>query len=256
VQRNTGATLFVVAQDLQLDGQVDLAHADAPRHGEYNRSEVEDARDPSPDEAVGGILGRCRRRGDDTDADVALLHDLVEVVDVADANAADDAADLRRLDVDHAGDGKTALAETAVAGQGLAEVTGADDDDRPIVGQAQLAPDLVDEEGDLVADAPSSVAAEVGKVFANLGGIDPGQLGQALAADALEVLVGLLDQDAEVDGKAGNGGLWYPTSNSFNWHRPPRYALVHTFTKRDECPRCQDGVRSVTRASEQVTSGS
>ena len=57
--------------------------------------------------------------------------------------------------------GKPALAEPAVAGERLAEVAGADDDDGPVVGEAELAADLVHEVRDLVADAAGAVAAEV-----------------------------------------------------------------------------------------------
>ena len=49
--------------------------------------------------------------------------------------------------------GKPRCAEAAVAGEGLAEVAGADDDDGPVVGEPELAAHLVDEVLDLVADA-------------------------------------------------------------------------------------------------------
>ena len=97
---------------------------------------------------------------------------------MADAHPAEHRADLGRVDVDDAGDREAALAETAVAGEGLAEVAGADDDDRPVVGEAQLAADLVHEVGDLVADAAGAVAAEVAEVLANLGGVDAAEFGQ------------------------------------------------------------------------------
>ena len=76
----------------------------------------------------------------------------------ADAHAADHRADLGGVDVDDAGDREAALAEPAVAGERLAEVAGADDHDRPVVGQAELPADLVDEVLDLVADAAGAVA--------------------------------------------------------------------------------------------------
>ena len=89
-------------------------------------------------------------------------------------------ADLGGVDVDDAGDREAALAEAAVAGEGLAEVAGADDHDGPVVGQAELAADLVDEVLDLVADAAGAVAAEVAEVLADLGGVDAGEVGELL----------------------------------------------------------------------------
>src|SRR4051794_33002891 len=76
LEAHAGSSLFVVAQDLQLDGQIHLAHADAPGHGEHDGSEVEDARDARADEAIGRVLSGGRRGGHDTDADPARLHDL------------------------------------------------------------------------------------------------------------------------------------------------------------------------------------
>ena len=117
------------------------------------------------------------------------LHDLGQVVDVADrARRRHVVPTLASSMSTIAGDGEAALAEPAVAGERLAEVAGADDDDRPVVGQAELAADLVDEVLDLVADAAGAVAAEVGEVLADLGGVHAGQLGQPLGRDRVDVL--------------------------------------------------------------------
>ena len=50
-------TLLVEAQDLQLDGEVDLAERDASRHGEDGRCEVQDGCDAGGDQAVRDLLG-------------------------------------------------------------------------------------------------------------------------------------------------------------------------------------------------------
>ena len=141
---------------------------------------------------------------------------------MADAHPAEHRADLGLVDVDDAGDGKAALAETAVAGEGLAEVAGADDDDRPVVGEAELAADLVDEIRDLVADAARAVAAEVAQVLANLRGVDAAQFGEPLGRDAVDAFVALLGEDSQVDGKPGNGGIWDASASAFGshtWHK-------------------------------------
>ena len=95
-----------------------------------------------------------------------------------------DRADLGGVDVDDPADREAPVAETVVAGERLAEVAGTDDDDRPVVGQAELAADLVDEEIDVVADAAGAVAAEVAEVLAHLGRVDAGEFGEFLGRHA------------------------------------------------------------------------
>jgi len=127
-----------------------------------------------------------------------------------DTHAAHDGVELGRIDVDDPGDREAALVEPAVAGERLAEVAGAHDHDRPLVLEAELAADLVDEVVDLVADAAGSVATEVRQVLADLGGVDAGELGEPVGRDAVDTELGLLDEQLEVHRKAGNRGLGNP----------------------------------------------
>ena len=132
-----GAALLVVAEDLQLDGEVDLAHADAvagtvSTTGAKLRMLVT----PAATSRSAASWAAAAGRGDDADRHVP--------------RAARSAAarrgggprtppitvpTLAGVDVDDAGDREAALAEPAVAGERLAEVAGADDDDRPVVGR-------------------------------------------------------------------------------------------------------------------------
>src|SRR5258706_10755011 len=93
------AALLVIAEDLQLDGEVDLANLDGAWHGEHNRSEVQDAGDAGTHQAIGCVLRRAGRGGDDTDADALRLHDLRQFVDMTNAYSAEHRADLRFVDV-------------------------------------------------------------------------------------------------------------------------------------------------------------
>ena len=129
-------------------------------------------------------------------------HDGGQLVEAAHPHAADDGVDLGVVDVDDAGDREAPLAEPAVAGERLAEVAGADDDDGPVVGQPELPADLVDEVLDLVADAAGAVRAEVAEVLADLGGVDAGEVGELLRGDVQRAGLGLLEEDPEVDGQA------------------------------------------------------
>src|SRR5690606_20419137 len=151
------------------------------RHRQHHRSEVEHARDAGRDERVGGLLGGAGRGGDHADRHVAGGDDAGQFGHRADLDrvgtGADRGTDLGGGDVDHADDAEAALVEAAVAGERLSEVAGADDDDRPVVVEAELAANLVHQVGDLVAHATGAVATEVREVFADLGGVHAGQFG-------------------------------------------------------------------------------
>src|SRR5690606_28173737 len=56
-----GLALLVEGEDLQLDGEIDLAHVDAVRDGQHGRREVEDGGDPGGHQPVADLL--CGARG-------------------------------------------------------------------------------------------------------------------------------------------------------------------------------------------------
>ena len=115
--------------------------------------------------------------------------------------------DLLGIGVDQRDDAEAAGAEAAVVGERGAEVADADDRDRPVVGEAELAGDLVEQVLDVVADAPGAVGAEVGEVLADLGRVDAGQLGQPLRGDGADLLLGGLEQRPVVERQPGDGRL-------------------------------------------------
>ena len=141
--------------------------------------------DPRGDEPVGHVLGRRRRGGDDADGDRAARgRSSGRSSIVADREVAEAASPtLAGSASTSAATGKPAVAEPAVVGEGLPEVADADDDDRPVLGEAELAAHLEQQVLDVVADAPGAVGAEVREVLADLGGVDAGQLGQPLRRD-------------------------------------------------------------------------
>ena len=143
-------------------------------------------------------------RRDDADRDLVGAHDRGQLADRADPHAADHGADLGRVVVDDAGHREAALAEPAVAGERLAEVAGADDDDGPVVGQAELAAHLVDQVLDLVADAAGAVGAEVAEVLAHLRRVDAGEVGELLRRHVGDPRLGLVEQDPQVHGQPGD----------------------------------------------------
>ena len=148
---------------------------------------------------------------------------------------ADPHADLGRVDIDDAGDGIAALAEAAVAGEGLAEVAGADDDDGPVVVEPELPAELVDEVLDVVADAAHPVGPEVAEVLAHLGGVDPGEIGELLRRQVDDPRLERLREQAQVLGKPGNCRL--RNAPSARTHCPEHRPLVREFTSQLRRPR-------------------
>src|SRR5205814_3712425 len=90
-----------------------------------------------------------------------------------------------------------------------------------------LAADLVEEVLDVVAHPAGAVAAQIGEVLADLGGVDARPLGQALGGDRADLGLGHLEKAAEVDGKAGDGRLRDPPAG----HGADGSELVLAFTK-------------------------
>jgi len=136
-----------------------------------------------------------------------LVDDPLEVVEGAHVDAGDDLVAPRGVGVEQRDDPEPAAAEPRVVGERLAQVADADDDDRPVLGDADLAGDLVAQVVDVVPDAAGAVAAQVGEVLAQLGAVDPGGRRQLLARAGGGALVGERRQRAEVDGESRDGGL-------------------------------------------------
>src|SRR5690349_6899196 len=89
--------LLVEGENLELDREVDLPERHAGRHADDGGREVEDRRHTGVDEAVGDLLRRPRRGGDDPDGDAAVGHDAGEVVEGGDREVADPRTDLGRV---------------------------------------------------------------------------------------------------------------------------------------------------------------
>jgi hypothetical protein len=121
----------------------------------------------------------------------------------------------------------------------LAEVAGADDDHGPVVGQAEFATNLVDEIRNLVADTACAVTAEVAQVLADLGRIDPAQLGKLLRRDAVDAFVSLLGEDAQIHRQACHRGVRDAASSSFGGHTESnvRHSCTRSQRQRQWCRR-------------------
>ena len=140
-------------------------------------------------------------------ATLVLADDLLELVEARTGSPPTTLTQPGRVGVEQGDDPEAAGGEAGVVGQGVTEVPDADDDDRPVLGDADLAGDLVAEVLHVVADAAGAVGAEVGEVLAQLGAVDPGGRGQLLAGAGADAALGEGDQGPQVDRQPGDGGL-------------------------------------------------
>jgi hypothetical protein len=126
---------------------------------------------------------------------------------VLDGEVADLLADLALVRLQQRDHSEAPLREALVVGQRVAEVADPDDRHRPVLLEPKLAPDLVDQVLDVVADPTGAVGAEIRQILANLGGIDAGRLGELLGGHRVRPSLGHVDQAAKVDGQPRHGGF-------------------------------------------------
>ena len=179
-------------------------------HDENGRCKVEDAGDSQIHEAVSNGLSGLGRGRDDRDGRARPGHHVLQLDQVGDGQAMDPLADQLRGRIDQPDHPEAAAVEAAVVGQRGAQVAQPDDDHRPVVGRAHLAADLAEQVLHVVADPPGAVRAEMGQVLAQLGGVDPGRLGERATAHGVDLL--LSRAAARLGGTSGAGRRWRPVS--------------------------------------------
>ena len=172
------------------------------------------------------LLRLVARHGQHHDVGMFALDVALELRDVADGNALELPADLVRIVVVGGEDAEAALAESAILGEGRADLTGADDDDAPFAAESE---DLAQASGQLghgVAEPALSEGPEEGEVLSHLGRRRPAALRQLFArygrqSAGLEVL-----QKAEVGREASDRGV----CNSF--HGSKACEFIHKLKDR------------------------
>ena len=212
--------------------------------------EVEDRADARRDQPVGDVLGHGRGRGDHADRDLALLDDAAEVGDRLDRQVAHLLAHELLVGVDERHDPEAAGAETTVVGERAAEVSDADDGDRPVAGEPELAGDLVQEVVDVVADAPGAVASpRYERSLRTLAALTPASSASRSDEIVATVVLAGLEQRPVVERQAGDGRLGDPASC-----RAPNLVLSRELRSRYALASCQPdraGDRSSRRALSQ-----
>src|SRR4029077_11758332 len=87
------------------------------------------------------------------------------------------------------------------------EIAGSDDDDRPVLGEAQLARHLVDQVVDVVADAAGAIGAEGREVLAELRRVHPGRCSKFFARHGRDITVRQRVKGAQIEREASEGRL-------------------------------------------------
>ena len=86
-------------------------------------------------------------------------------------------------------------------------MTGTNDDDAPLVVEAEFAPNLVDEVFDVVTDTPGAVTAHIRQVFANFRCVHCRKRCKFVRGDICDLVLKLFDQQLQIDRKPGDGRI-------------------------------------------------
>src|SRR5262249_60402407 len=127
--------------------------------------------DPRREELVGDGLSGLGRDGNDGDRDAAGLDLVSQLTARQHADPADLATDLRGIVVEDRRDPEALAREPLVVEQGGAEVTEADERNRPLAVEAEDLLELRFEAGDVVPDAADAELAEVREILPDLRGV-------------------------------------------------------------------------------------
>src|SRR5699024_2773270 len=160
------------------------------------------------DQHVTDALGGPGGGRDDPDGGAGGPDGGRQVVLVGHGHPVELGADDAGRDVHQGDDPETATgAEVGAAGQRGAQAADADEHHRPVSGGTDLGADLEPQEFHVVTDPADPVRTEVRQVLAQLGGVDPGRLGELTGADGGHTAGGVVVEGAQVTGQPGDGRL-------------------------------------------------
>ena len=208
-RRRPRLALLVVGEDLQLDRQVDLADVDAVGHrrarsGAKLRMLVTPAATSRSQTSWAAAAGVAMT----PIATCSLGDDRLELVEARGSAAPPTCSPTRSGSLSSSATMRKPREEKpGVVRQRVAEVADADDDHGQVLGDADLAGDLVAEVLHVVADAAGAVGAEVGQVLAQLGAVHAGGGGELLARAGADAALGEADERAQVDRQPGDRRL-------------------------------------------------
>src|SRR5436190_10606870 len=170
-----------VAEVFEFDGEVDVVDHDIVWNVQDDGGEIENASDTGIDQFVGDFLGFGGGDGDDRRFDAPFLEDFGKAIHGIDGSGDRLFAPASRFHVKGADNFETFLFETFIGKERETEIADADEDDGLKAGGAEQVGDHFAELLDIVTETAGAELAEVGQVFAELGGFDAGGFGESLA---------------------------------------------------------------------------
>ena len=190
-------------------GDVVVLDDDALREVERRGGEVQHAADARIDDGQDELRGHLRRRGDNHDADVALLGNLLERIHVVAGNAVDGLAHLLGVDVEGGRDFQIEPLAVEVLGDGLAQMAHTQHGDVHRRRAVENLADVFDEHLHVVALLRVAREADEHQVAAHLHGRDAVDARKHVGEDVRDALLVAREQRAAVfaqplDGLFGN----------------------------------------------------
>src|SRR5262249_13609783 len=217
-----GGLREIEAQRLELDREVDVLEPHVTRHADPGGGKVEHSLDPGDDELVGHRLGRFRRHRNDGHLHAARLDLPREITCGEDRDSVDLAVSFHRIVVEDDCDPEALTPEAAIVEERRAEVTEADERDRPFLVESENALELGLQARNVIADAANAELPEVRQVLAHLRRVQIEAVGQILRGHRLHAVFLELPETARVHGEPTHGHLrdpWEPGARTAGHRR-------------------------------------
>ena len=176
-------------QLFELDGEVDAGDGEPVGDGEGDGGEIEDASDAGGDHLVGDLLGGFGRDAEDGESNFEAFDGFGHLLHRLNGDVVGDflGVDFFRIVVENSDELKSLFGKSAVSGEGLPEIAGADDADVARLVGAEDFFDLGDEVVDAISNARVAKLAEVGEVFSDLGVGELEGFAELLAGDGAPI---------------------------------------------------------------------
>jgi len=177
VRQSPLRAIAVIAQDLELHRQVNLADCHAGRDVHPNWRKVEYGLDSEGDQTIGHLLGGDCGNREDRHVEAPALTVFGHVVEISHLDPTCPGAHLSGVGVVDRGHIEAPPAQPAVCRQGPPQVPCAYDGDLAAVGDPQLLTYPICQIGNRVTNAPHSVKVEMGQITSDIGSVGAGSLG-------------------------------------------------------------------------------
>ncbi len=173
----------------KIFNEMDILHNDPLRNLQIHRCEVPDAFDAAGHQLIGHLLRCVPVRTDIGDIHGVLFKVVVDIMHIIDFHIPDLEADEPGVYVEHTLKTESELFEAVIIGQGLTQITCADDDGLIGLGKPENLGNLVKKFFNVIAVSLLSEAAKIIEVLTDLGGGESDDIAQFLRGNPLHILI-------------------------------------------------------------------